>query len=85
MSEAEIPAEYVTLVQVLAEDDALRRWFATLAVLPANRRYSELGNLSRQLNAAGEASLAQVILSLNEERIYRMVSEVIRLNRHGSP
>lgn len=75
--ESPIPEEYVALVQALAEDSSLRAWFASLAVMASNRRYSELGRLSVQFRQAGQESLSQAILALNDEQIYGGIREVV--------
>ncbi|HEY0634140.1 MAG TPA: hypothetical protein VGE00_02065 [Gammaproteobacteria bacterium] len=79
MGESAIPEEYVSLVQALADDGQLREWLVSLAAQPHNRRYSELGRVAAQFREVGEEPLARVILSLNDERIFKMVLAVIRL------
>lgn len=76
MSDNSVPEEYVTLVQVLADDPRLRAWFDSLAAFPENRRKSELGRVAVQFRDAGQEALARLVQSLNEEPIYRMVKEV---------
>jgi len=73
LNQAQIPEEFFTLVQVLAEDAALQEWFVSLAALPANRRYSELGRMSLQLHNAAQNVLGRIIISLNDEQIYQSI------------
>ena len=76
---AEVPDEFVAIVSVLREDDALRRWFLDLASLPANLRATEVGRISSAMAASGEdASWIKAFNLLVDERVCSSVERILK-------
>ena len=50
----DMPDVLVSIVQVIGEDEKLRRWFHHIATAPGNVRVSEVGRLTAQMTAGGE-------------------------------
>lgn len=63
--------EFITMLQVLAEDEELRKWFLSLKPMPVNLRHSMLGAMIEGMKSNGEdPTLIAAIESLIDTDVY---------------
>ena len=63
--------EFVTMLQVLAENEDLRLWFLSLKAMPDNLRHSTLGAMIEAMESNGEdPALIAAIESLINPAVY---------------
>jgi hypothetical protein len=73
MTQADDPAsdEFIRMIQVLAEDESLRKWFLSLKPMAENLRHSILGAMIEEMKTNGEdPDLIAAIESLVDPAVY---------------
>ena len=82
MSSAELPEELVTLVQVLAEDDALRGWFERVGAASDVVRVAELHRVAGEMEAGGEeARLVKAVRLLAHPHVFQGACAALKAAR----
>ena len=85
MGSKELPEELITLIEVFAENDSLRAWFAQLRGASAAARGTELHRMATRMEAGGEdAGLVKAVRLLSHTGVFegaRAALEVARRNR----
>lgn len=66
----------VSFIQVLSENEELKRWYLNLYSMPASRRSKEIGDLTARMG--NYKSLRFVIQSLNDKRFYDAMLKTLK-------
>ena len=78
MQQPGIPEELITVAQVIADSEALRKWFLSLHSFPPSVRALAFADMARAMRVAGEdPALTSAISSLARDEVYEAVRNAL--------